>query len=50
MIVGIRLHALARVVYAYPTPAEAIRKAVDAYNRSRLTPTIQSLLRCWLAW
>jgi hypothetical protein len=30
--------------------AEAIRKAADAYNRTRLTPTIQSLLRCWLAW
>jgi hypothetical protein len=31
-------------------PAEAIGKAADTYNRTRLTPAIQSLLRRWLAW
>jgi pyruvate/2-oxoglutarate dehydrogenase complex dihydrolipoamide dehydrogenase (E3) component len=50
MVAGIGLRTLAQVIHAYPTQAEAIRKAADAYNRTRLTPTIQSLLRHWLAW
>lgn len=36
--------------HAYPTQSEAIKKAADTYNRTRLTPTIQSLLRRWLKW
>jgi pyruvate/2-oxoglutarate dehydrogenase complex dihydrolipoamide dehydrogenase (E3) component len=50
MVAGIGLRTLARVIHAYPTQAEAIKKAADAYNRTRLTPTIQSLLRRWLQW
>ena len=50
MVAGIGLSTLARVIHAYPTQAEAIKKAADAYSRTRLTPTIQSLLRRWLAW
>src|SRR6202165_488208 len=50
MVAGIGLRTLARVIHAYPTQAEAIKKAADAYNRTRLTPTIQSLLRHWLKW
>ena len=50
MVAGIGLRTLARVIHAYPTQAEAIKKAADAYNRTRLTPTIQSLLRRWVNW
>ena len=50
MVAGIGLRTLARVIHAYPTQADAIRMAADAYNRTRLTPTIRSLLRRWLAW
>jgi pyruvate/2-oxoglutarate dehydrogenase complex dihydrolipoamide dehydrogenase (E3) component len=50
MVAGIGLRALARVIHAYPTQAEAVKKAADAYTRTRLTPTIQALLRRWLAW
>ena len=50
MVAGIGLRTLARVIHAYPTQAEAIKKAADAYNRTRLTPTLQSLLRRWLTW
>ena len=50
MVAGIGLGTLARVIHAYPTQAEAIKKAADAYSRTRLTPTIQALLRRWLAW
>jgi pyruvate/2-oxoglutarate dehydrogenase complex dihydrolipoamide dehydrogenase (E3) component len=50
MVAGIGLRTLARVIHAYPTQAEAIKMAADAYSRTRLTPTVQSLLRRWLAW
>jgi pyruvate/2-oxoglutarate dehydrogenase complex dihydrolipoamide dehydrogenase (E3) component len=48
MVAGVGLRTLARVIHAYPTQAEAIRKAADACNRTRLTPLILSLLRRWL--
>jgi pyruvate/2-oxoglutarate dehydrogenase complex dihydrolipoamide dehydrogenase (E3) component len=50
IVARIGLRTLARVIHAYPTQAEAIKKAADAYSRTRLTPTIQSLLRRWAAW
>jgi hypothetical protein len=48
--VGIGLAGMARVIHTYPTQAEAIKKAADAYNRTRLTPAIKWLSRRWLAW
>jgi len=48
MVAGIGLRTLARVIHAYPTQAEAIKKAADAYNRTRLTPFRLGLLRKWL--
>ncbi len=50
MVAGIGLRTLAHVIHAYPTQAEAIKKAADAYNRTRLTPRLQWLLRRWLTW
>ena len=50
MVANIGLRKLARVIHAYPTRAEAIKKAVDAYNRTRLTPVRRWLLRQWLRW
>jgi hypothetical protein len=49
MVRSIGLGTLARVIHAYPTRAEAIKKAADACNRTRLTPTIRTLVRRWLA-
>jgi pyruvate/2-oxoglutarate dehydrogenase complex dihydrolipoamide dehydrogenase (E3) component len=49
MVAGIGLRTLGRVIHAYPTQAEAIRKAADAYNRTRMTPRIQLRLRNWLS-
>lgn len=46
---GIGLGRLANVIHPYPTVAEAIRKAGDAYNRTRLTPTVKRLFAWWLA-
>ena len=50
IVANIGLRKLARVLPAYPTRAEAIRKAADAYNRTRLTPGRRWLLQRWLQW
>ncbi len=50
MVTGAGLKTLSRVIHPYPTQAEAIRKVADAYNRTRLTPVVQRLLRAWFAW
>jgi pyruvate/2-oxoglutarate dehydrogenase complex dihydrolipoamide dehydrogenase (E3) component len=44
------LGRLASVIHPYPTQAEALRKAGDAYNRTRLTPTVQKAFRTFLRW
>jgi pyruvate/2-oxoglutarate dehydrogenase complex dihydrolipoamide dehydrogenase (E3) component len=44
------LKTLASVIHPYPTQAEAIKRAADAYSRTRLTPTIKALFAKWLAW
>jgi len=41
---------IATVIHPYPTQAEAIRKAADAYNRTRLTPFVKQMFSRWLAW
>ncbi|NDJ17555.1 mercuric reductase [Myxacorys almedinensis] len=38
------LNTLSNVIHPYPTQAEAIKKAADAYRRTLLTPTSQKLL------
>ena len=42
------LGALANVIHPYPTQAEAIKKAADAWNRTRLTPRVKKLFAWWL--
>jgi pyruvate/2-oxoglutarate dehydrogenase complex dihydrolipoamide dehydrogenase (E3) component len=50
MVAGLGLGSLSGVIHPYPTRADAIRKAADQYNRSRLTPTIAGLMRRWFSW
>lgn len=50
MVANIGLRTLAQVIHAYPTQAEAIKKAADAYSRERLTPRLQRLAAAWLRW
>ena len=45
MVTGQGLSALAGVIHPYPTQAEAIKKAADAYRRTLLTPRTKSLLK-----
>ena len=47
---GAGLGKLAGVIHPYPTQAEAIKQAGDAFNRTRLTPFVKSLFAKWLAW
>ncbi len=50
MFRNIGLGSMASVIHPYPTQADAIRKAGDEYNRTRLTPFIKKLLKGWLSW
>ena len=50
MVAGIGLATVARAIHTYPTQAEAIKQAADAYTRARLTPWIARLLRWWVRW
>jgi pyruvate/2-oxoglutarate dehydrogenase complex dihydrolipoamide dehydrogenase (E3) component len=47
---GIGLRVLARTIHTYPTQAEAIKMAAEAYERSRRTPLLRSLSAWWLSW
>lgn len=47
---NIGMSAIAQVIHPYPTQAEAIRQVADAYNRTRLTPSVKKLFGHWLAW
>jgi pyruvate/2-oxoglutarate dehydrogenase complex dihydrolipoamide dehydrogenase (E3) component len=44
------LGALSGVIHPYPTQAEAIRKAADAYNRTKLTPRVKKVFEKILQW
>jgi pyruvate/2-oxoglutarate dehydrogenase complex dihydrolipoamide dehydrogenase (E3) component len=50
MAAGMGLGALSGVIHPYPTRAEIIRKAADAYNRTRLTPIVSRILERWFTW
>ncbi|MEO2169853.1 MAG: mercuric reductase [bacterium] len=50
MQAGVGLGALANITHPYPTQADAIRKAGDLYNRTRLTPLVKRLFRLWFRW
>jgi pyruvate/2-oxoglutarate dehydrogenase complex dihydrolipoamide dehydrogenase (E3) component len=45
---GVGLRQLARVIHTYPTQAQAIKMAADAYNRTRLTPRRKAVIASWL--
>jgi pyruvate/2-oxoglutarate dehydrogenase complex dihydrolipoamide dehydrogenase (E3) component len=47
MVGGLGLNSLSSTIHPYPTQAEGIKKAADAYRRTLLTPTSQTFLK-WL--
>ncbi|MEX1096133.1 MAG: mercuric reductase [Planctomycetales bacterium] len=50
MVAGAGLGAISSTIHPYPTQAEAIKKAGDAYGRTRLTPRIKHLFETLLRW
>ncbi len=46
----IGLGKIAKTIHAYPTQAEVIKKAGDAYSRTRLTPLVKNVFEKVLAW
>jgi pyruvate/2-oxoglutarate dehydrogenase complex dihydrolipoamide dehydrogenase (E3) component len=50
MNAGAGLGTIASTIHPYPTQAEAIKKAADTFNRTRLTPTVKRIFERWLAW
>jgi len=50
MVANVGLGRLAGVIHPYPTQAEALRKAGDAYNRTRLTPLVKRTFATFLRW
>lgn len=50
MVAGAGLGTIAETIHPYPTQAEVIKKAADAFNRKRLTPRIHSLFKTFLRW
>jgi hypothetical protein len=49
LVAGRGLGTLAATIHPYPTQAEVMKKAADAWNRGRLTPRVRRLLAGWLA-
>ena len=49
MAAGAGLGTIAGVIHPYPTQAEVMKKAADAYNRTRLTPLVKKVFAWWLA-
>lgn len=47
---NVGLTKLATVIHPYPTQAEGIKKVADAYNRTRLTPTVKQIFVKLLEW
>lgn len=46
---NIGLKRISGIIHPYPTQAEAIKRAADEYNRTRLTPFLKKVLSKWLA-
>jgi pyruvate/2-oxoglutarate dehydrogenase complex dihydrolipoamide dehydrogenase (E3) component len=49
MEAGVGLKTIGNVIHPYPTQAEAIARAAGAYNRTRLTPTVEKLFSGWMS-
>jgi pyruvate/2-oxoglutarate dehydrogenase complex dihydrolipoamide dehydrogenase (E3) component len=50
MVAGVGLGTISSVIHPYPTQAEAIKQVGDAYNRTRLTPSVRKLFGAWFRW
>jgi pyruvate/2-oxoglutarate dehydrogenase complex dihydrolipoamide dehydrogenase (E3) component len=47
---GLGLAKIGATIHPYPTQADAVRKTADAYNRTRLTPSVKRWMERWMAF
>ena len=47
---GVGLGQIAATIHPYPTQGEVLKKAADAWRRTRLTPTVKKLFAWWFRW
>ncbi|MBS1789863.1 MAG: mercuric reductase [Acidobacteria bacterium] len=47
---GLKLSALSNTIHPYPTQAEVLHRIGDSYNRTRLSPAINRIIKKWFAW
>ena len=47
---GGTLGNLSSTIHPYPTQADALRRAGDAYQRTRLTPSLRRWLNRYFTW
>ncbi len=50
MNAGGGMKTLGGVIHPYPTQAEAIKRAANNFNKTRLTPALQKLFAKWMEW
>jgi pyruvate/2-oxoglutarate dehydrogenase complex dihydrolipoamide dehydrogenase (E3) component len=50
IVAGAGLGTVAETIHPYPTQAEVLKRAGDAWNRGRLTPLVKRLFATLLAW
>ncbi|MCM2256368.1 MAG: mercuric reductase [Vicinamibacteria bacterium] len=50
MTAGVGLGTIARTIHPYPTQGEVIKRAADAWNKTRLTPRVKQMMNGLLAW
>ncbi|MCA9596598.1 MAG: mercuric reductase [Myxococcales bacterium] len=50
MSAGLNLSAVSSTVFPYPTTGELVKRLGDAYNRSRLTPSVAHWMARWFRW
>ena len=46
---GLGLSAVYKTIHPYPTQSEVVKRLGDAYNRTRLTPLVKTVLEKWLS-
>jgi len=46
----IGLSSIGNTIHTYPTQAEVVKKAADAYSRQKLTPAIAKIFKTFLQW
>jgi pyruvate/2-oxoglutarate dehydrogenase complex dihydrolipoamide dehydrogenase (E3) component len=47
---GLKLGAITSTIYPYPTQAEAIKKAAQAWRKTLLTEGKKAILKSWFGW